>query len=232
MKKLLLLCACAIGALASPAQTPIDHFNVGPYVIDYNGKGDVKYRLRDGIDLYEFFELQRDTTVVVNCPELELIDHGFEIGAKIGFGTHGLAWDVTGRYAISVAKNVYFTPGVQVGMTMRTSDPTDYAALEVGIPLTIGFSEMARHKVSIYAEIGIVPTFYTLTSKPDDYQYKKSGVLISPMGECGLNIPSGDNIFRIGVWGEAKLNTATDNDNVYKKQLGVGFAGLKVGYIF
>ena len=61
MKKLLILCALIAGILSGEAQTVIDNFTVGPYIVDYIGQGDVKYRLRDNIDLYEYFELKRDT---------------------------------------------------------------------------------------------------------------------------------------------------------------------------
>lgn len=58
MRKVLLLGALVIGGMASMAQTPIDHFYVGPYVVDYHGQGDVKYRLRDNVDLYDFLNFK------------------------------------------------------------------------------------------------------------------------------------------------------------------------------
>ena len=64
MKHFFFLCALIAGVIAAKAQTDVDNFNVGPYVVDYNGKGDVKYRLRDNINLYEFFELKMDTTII------------------------------------------------------------------------------------------------------------------------------------------------------------------------
>ena len=52
MKKVVLSLLIVANAICCAAQVPIDHFNVGPYVVDYNGIGDIKYRLRDDIDLY------------------------------------------------------------------------------------------------------------------------------------------------------------------------------------
>ena len=64
MKHFFFLCAVIAGVITGNAQTVVDNFNVGPYIVDYNGRGDVKYRLRDNIDLYEFFELKMDTTII------------------------------------------------------------------------------------------------------------------------------------------------------------------------
>lgn len=43
------------------AQNEVDDFNVGPYEVYYKGKGDVNFRLKKGVDLYEYFGLKKDT---------------------------------------------------------------------------------------------------------------------------------------------------------------------------
>lgn len=233
MKKVLLICVMFAGILPCAAQTTIDHFNVGPYVVDYNGKGNIRYRLSDNIDLYEYFELSKDTVTVEKFVTPELANKGVEVGVKIGAGSAAFSCGLEARYRTKVGKKgVYFSPGISVGMVSRYSDPKDWGALEIGVPLVFGYSTINHRYATLYAEIGIAPTFYSLNKKPDAYTDKKSGFLIIPTGGFGVNIPSNKTIWKIGLWTDIKLNCSSGDINVYKEHLGCGAVGIKIGMIF
>ncbi len=233
MKKVLLICALFAGILPCAAQTTIDHFNVGPYVVDYNGKGNIRYRLSDNVDLYEYFELSKDTVVVEKCVTPKLANKHFEIGAKIGVGSVALSYGLEVKFRIAVGKKgFYFSPGISAGMVSRYSEPKDWGTVEIGVPLVFGYSTINQQYATLYAEIGVAPTFYSLNEKPDSYTDKKSGFLVVPTGGFGFNIPSDKTIWKIGVWADLKLNCSSSDTDVYKEFLGYGAAGIKIGIIF
>lgn len=233
MKKVLLICALSAGLLPCAAQTTIDHFNVGPYVVDYNGKGNVRYRLSDNVDLYEYFELSKDTVVVEKYVTPKPVDKHFEIGVKFGAGSASLSYGIEAKYRTNIGKKgAYFAPGISAGMVSRYSDPKDWGALEIGVPIVFGYSTINRQHATLYAEIGIAPTFYSLNKTPDSYTDKKSGFLVVPTGGVGFNIPSERIIWKIGFWTDMKLNCSSGDIKVYKDWLGSGAVGVKIGMIF
>ena len=64
MKKIITISSLLVIAMAGFAQS-VDNFEVGPYEIDYKGPGDYKYRLRKDVNLYDYFGLKKDTTILV-----------------------------------------------------------------------------------------------------------------------------------------------------------------------
>lgn len=72
MKRFLLLSMLLISASLLSAQNVVENFVIGPYEVDYKGQGNVNFRLRKGIDLYEYFNLKKDTVLISNISETPL----------------------------------------------------------------------------------------------------------------------------------------------------------------
>lgn len=242
MKKFLILCAFMAGMLTSWAQTAIDNFTVGPYVVDYSGPGDVKYRLRDNIDLYEFFELKRDTTVVESVVETP-VRHAIQISGYVGanrFASKEIG--LSGVWKQDVGKNLYFNGGLSFAIGYVCSGKlVTRSMFEVGMPLQIELGRLNHQKASLFGTFGIAPTVYTTMMAKiwDGSKYvdadkdkKKTGFLIAPSLEFGGNIPVGDIIMRIGVYGTYKINCTVGNYDVYKNSAGRCFLGAKIGVVF
>ena len=60
---------------------------------------------------------------------------------------------------------------------------------------------------------------------------KKSGFLVAPSLEFGGNLPVGNTVMRIGVYGTYKINCTTSDFDVYKKVAGRMFLGAKIGIV-
>lgn len=226
MKKLLTLGILLAGIITGSAQTVIDNFNVGPYIVDYNGQGDVEYRLRDNINLYEFFDLVPDTIFVQPEPIKE-IENTFAVELKMGAGIFSSKeYGLEGIWKKKIVKNWYFNCGLGFTLTDREfTDKTHYDYVEIGVPLQIEYCQLAKEKSSLYALIGITPGLFSKSKAPSDY--KKAGFLLSPIMEVGGNIPAGKYLLRIGAYATYKIN-----DNVYKQDMGRAFIGGKLGVIF
>lgn len=247
MKKLLTLCVMLVGIFTCSAQTVIDNFNVGPYIVDYNGQGDVKYRLRDNINLYEFFELKMDTTVIALAKEVP-VKHAIEIAGNVGANRYASKEiGLEGVWKQLIGKNLYFNGGLLLnfGLTNYGKDALKRNMLEIGIPLQIELGKLNHQYASLYGSFGITPTFYStmkaeggvIPTKEVDGQkveidVKKSGFLVAPSLEFGGNIPVGSTIMRIGVYAKYKINCTTSDFDVYTKG-GAGrmFLGAKIGFV-
>lgn len=241
MKKILILCAIFAVIFSSNAQTVIDNFTVGPYVVDYSGQGDVKYRLRDNINLYEFFELQKDTTIVTSVVEVP-VKHAIQVSGFIGANRcASKEIGVSGVWKQNIGTNLYFNGGLSfiIGYTDITPI-TKRNMFEVGIPLQIEIGKMNHQKASLYGTIGVTPTYYATMSAKNwdgtqfvdvDKEMKKSGFLVAPSIEFGGNIPVWNTILRIGVYGTYKVNCTTGNYDVYKQSAGRCFLGAKIGVV-
>ena len=62
MKKIVFVICGLLAATIVKGQEVIDNFQVGPYEVDYMGKGDVNFRLRKDIDLNEYYKIKKDYT--------------------------------------------------------------------------------------------------------------------------------------------------------------------------
>ncbi len=243
MRKIFLICALFAGIMACSAQTANDNFEVGPYVVDYYGDGDVRYRLCDGIDLYEFFELQKDTVVVAPV-QTDPIGHGIAISLRAAanrFSSKDFA--IEGEWKQRICRNLYFNGGLSLGLA-HTVWEYDHALkrnmFELGVPLQIEWSRLDRRKASLYGLVGITPAFYSTINAQDWDKdagkkvdgLRKSGFLIAPALEIGGNIPVGPVVLRIGVYGQFKANCTKGDFDVYTKGgAGRGFFGAKIGIL-
>lgn len=247
MKKLLTLFVTLAGVITCFAQTVIDNFNVGPYIVDYNGQGDVKYRLRDNINLYEFFELKMDTTVISMAEEIP-VEHAIEIAGNVGANRYApKEIGLEGVWKQLVGKNLYFNGGLLLNFGLANYGKGSFQRnmLEIGVPLQIELGKLNHQYASLYGSLGITPTFYStmkaegggvptkeVEGKTVDIDVKKSGFLIAPTLEFGGNIPVGSTIMRIGVYAKYKINCTTSDFDVYTKgRAGRMFLGAKIGIV-
>lgn len=227
MKKIFTFCALIAGIVSANAQTVIDNFTVGPYEVDYNGQGDFKYRLRDNINLYEFFELQRDTVIVSNHVTEAFVKSAFQVNitGSAGLGT-SKDFGIQGQYKFGFCQSWFFNAGISLDITNHRKDTNGkFDMFEVGILLEIEYGKMTYGKSSLYALAGITPAYYTTLSASNDN--KKSAIYIAPHAEVGGTIPVGDKFLRIGVFGAYKIC-----DNTYRIEIGRAFIGGKIGFIF
>jgi len=247
MKKLLTLCVMLAGIITCQAQNVIDNFNVGPYTVEYNGQGDVKYRLRDNVDLYEFYELKMDTTIIALATEVP-IKQAIEIDGYVGanrFASKEIG--LQGVWKKLVGNNLYFNGGLSIafGLTDFGKNALKRNMFELGIPLQIEYGKLNHQYASLYGSFGISPTFYStmkaeggtvptevVDGKIVETDVKKAGFLIAPSLEFGGNIPLGSTIIRIGVYARYKINCTLGDFDVYTKG-GAGrmFLGAKIGFV-
>lgn len=238
MKRSTMLLAILLGFLTGTAQTVIDNFYIGPYIVDYNGEGDVKYRLMDNVDLYEFFELKKDTTIVVPIVE-NPIKGAIQISGNVGanrFAAKEIG--IEGVWKQKIGENIYFNGGLSLAIdhssiTLRAKRDM----FEIGVPLQIELGKLNHQFSSLYGAFGLTPTFYSTMNTKDwtkgkweEGKYKKSGFLIAPSLEFGGNIPVGSTIIRIGVYGKYKINCTSSEFDVYK-EAGKCFLGAKIGFV-
>lgn len=227
MKKILFLCALIAGIVSGWGQTAIDNFTVGPYVVDYLGQGDVKYRLRDNIDLYDFFELTPDTVFVSNETAPVRVKSAVQLNLKAsaGIGTSKV-FGLQGQYKLGFAGSWFFNAGASFDITYHRKDLNGkYTMFEIGVPLEVEYGKMEYGRASLYALVGVTPTFYTTLSASNNN--KKSAIYAAPHIEIGGNIPVGKKFLRIGAF--ASYNIC---DRTYRREIGRAFIGGKIGFIF
>lgn len=239
MKKTLISFASAMCLFTCGAQNVIDNFTVGPYIVDYIGQGDIKYRLQDNIDLYEYFELSKDTVVVM--PEISTpVDHAIQISGNIGstrFSPKEIGIECVWKQSIS--QTAYFNGGLSLGFAFSNFGEIGNKrnVFELGIPLQLELGKLDHQKSSCYGIFGLTPKIYS-TMKSEDWccmKYsdgiKKSGFLIAPSVEFGGNLPVGNSILRIGVYATYKINCTTSELDVYKNNAGRMYLGAKIGIV-
>lgn len=251
MKKIVVLFIFLATSVAVFAQS-VDNFVVGPYEVDYKGEGDFKFRLRNSIDLYEFYGLKRDTIIQKIEPKNKRVKNGIQVNAfmslprfnmKCGYNTFG----VDGSWKQQIANVVYVNAGLSMGFSYgkynyyKDNKPCyrEDSMFEIGIPLSVEFTKLDYHKASVYGAIGFTPTIYTtvnakemMRGKEVDDVTKDSGFHIAPRFDFGAYVPvSNKNIFRVGVYAEYKIN-CTGDINIYKERIGSLFVGANIGLVF
>ncbi len=241
----LILCGLLTTTMAK-SQDVIDNFSVGPYEVDYLGKGDVNFRLRRDINLYEYFNLKKDT-IIVESKKVLPIKNTFELGLSYStpiFGVKG-AFNTFGLYGSAKTKVnnfMYINYGGRMSFSYGNYDESmnsfKNVLLEVGVPLSIEFANLEQNTSSLFVNIGIVPTYYTTISakeKKDGKEIdsdKKNGFYISPRVEAGGYIPVAGHLLKIGLFGEYRICCTKAEDNIFKQRIGRAFVGTSIGYVF
>ena len=241
---LLVLLTISLGGIAQG----VENFEVGPYEVDYRGAGDYKFRLRKGVDLYEYFGLKKDTTILVAEKEASPIKHAFQVNAFLSMprylnnGTSNV-WCIDGSWKQRIGNKLYCNAGLSLGLSFgkygvayknyKDYDDEDdkYAEtmFEIGIPLSIEWTNLNDKKAALYGGVGLVPTIYF--GGKDSAGEKKSGLLIAPRIDVGGYLPIGKMLVRIGGFAQYNINCASGED-IFKDRIGRFFVGANIGLLF
>lgn len=246
MKRLVFFLCGILAASMAKSQKVIDNFIVGPYEVDYRGQGDVNFRMRKGIDLYEYFGLQKDTIIVESKKSLP-VSKTFELGllyAVPRFDIKGAynAFGVYGNGKTKIHKNFFFNYGgmvaVSYGRYNQEFNCLEDVLFEFGVPLTVEYADLDRTKASLYANVGVTPSFYTTISAKEISEgieidsEKNNGVYVAPQIGIGSYIPVNGHFVKIGVYGEYRISCAKDEEDILENRIGHAFVGAKVGFVF
>lgn len=238
MKRLFFLCTLIAGMLSCGAQNIVDSFNVGPYKVEYHGQGDARYRLVDGIDLYEFFDLQRDTTVIMQQPAVEPVTGAFELSLQLGTNINiAKEFKLAGLWKQAIGSGMYFNAGVSLGLDYASAGRSvdKLSVFEVGVPLQIELSNLNRQSPSLYGLFGVTPAFYTTMEHKQYGQNpdgpKSDGFMISPALELGCNVPFDTTVIRLGVYAHYLVNCNKGDYDVIRG-IGRAYVGGKLGFVF
>lgn len=252
MKKIIVFAILLVMSFAGYAQN-VDNFIVGPYEVDYKGEGDFKYRLRKGIDLFEFFGLNKDTTVIQEIEEISLnpVKNGFQLSAFMSvprFTIKGSSniFGVSGNWKHQLGEITYFNAGLSFGFAFGKYDyyvdnkhcRRKDSMMEIGVPLSVEFTKLDKNKASLYAGVGAVPVFYNTLKAEDMFRdgkmhdgEKNSGFAIAPRIDFGAYVPVEGNIFSVGVFADYRINCSGEPD-IYKNRISRVFVGANIGIIF
>ena len=257
-KAFLLALFCMVSSVVALAQsTEPDYFEVGPYEVDYYGQGDYHAQLKKGIDLYKYFNLKKDTVINVN-QESEPIKNAFQISVFMALPRYVIlgasnVFGLEGAWKLGLSQKTHLNAGLSFGF--RTGEYHRHTlidnsskwnfdntfketVIEVGVPISIEFSNLNRKKASLYGSIGVVPTFYTGTQGQDGDDYNKgnddsnSGFYVAPRLEVGGYIPAGGKLIRIGGFYQNNFNCSAGDYDVYKNRIGRGHVGAMIGFVF
>ena len=241
----LILCGLLTTTMAK-SQEVIDNFQVGPYEVDYMGKGDVNFRLKKNINLYEYFKLQKDT-IIAESKKVQPIKKGFEVGVtysmpRFGVGGAFNSFGVYGSAKSKVTSNIYLNYGGKIAISYghyneEVNNLKD-VLFEVGVPLSVEFANLNKDTSSFFASVGFTPAYYTTLSAKENKDGKdvdadkKSGLYVAPKVELGGYIPVNDHFLKLGLFGEYRINCTKAEDNIFKLRIGRAFVGANIGYIF
>ena len=241
----LILCGLLTTTMAK-SQEVIDNFQVGPYEVDYMGKGDVNFRLKKNINLYEYFKLQKDT-IIAESKKVQPIKKGFEVGVTYSmprFGVKGAfnSFGVYGSAKSKVTNNIYPNDGGKIAISYghyneEVNNLKD-VLFEVGVPLSVEFANLNKDTSSFFASVGFTPAYYTTLSAKENKDGKdvdadkKSGLYVAPKVELGGYIPVNNHFLKLGLFGEYRINCTKAEDNIFKQRIGRAFVGANIGYVF
>ena len=235
MKRTMLLLVSVLFATVAFAQNP-DKFEIGPYQVVYYGDGDYQAALIEGFDLYDYFNLQRDTTIIIEEKTMPL-KNGVQVNVTMRvpiLASAGLSkvMGVEASWKQGIAKDLFFNAGLSVNVTTGSYYLARMAMMEIGVPLSVEYTKLDKMKPSLYASVGVSPTYYNtlcgdLSKGIEGKPAKPAGIYVAPRLEAGAYIPAWGQLFKIGAY--AQYNSAAA---VYKEYIGRAYAGGCVGIIF
>lgn len=246
MKKFFLTVFFVTLSLAGYAQV-VHNFEVGPYEVEYKGSDDYKFRLRKGVDLYEYYNLKKDTTIQV-CESVESpVTGAFQLNAFFSMPRHVLngtsnVWGFDGARKLKIGQQLYFNAGLSIALSFG-----EYGAaynnfkdweegsfsetiFEIGVPLSVELCNLDRNKASLYGGFGIVPTFYS--GGKDEAGESKSGLFVAPRIDVGGYLPCCNQLVRIGFFAQYDINCSGGDYDIFKDRIGRFFLGANIGLVF
>lgn len=246
MKKLFLLVVLSTISVVGFAQD-VDNFEVGPYEVDYKGFGDYKYRLKKGVDLYEYFGLKKDTTIQVMDSQTAPVKGAFQLNVSLSIprwianGTSNV-FGIDGAWKMQIGNQLYFNSGFSLALALGKygvaykgyDDWKDGSftetIIELGVPLSIELCDLDSKKASLYGGIGVIPTFYT--GGKDGAGESKSGLFVAPRLDIGGYLPINNQIVRMGGFVQYDINCSGGDHDIFKERIGRFFIGANIGLVF
>lgn len=224
----------------------IDNFDVGPYEVDYKGKGDFKFRLRKDIDLYKYFNLEKDTTIqyiqttqpLKNAIQLNVL---YSLPIFTQKGNSNLL-NISGTWKQKLYKFIYLDTGLSFGVSYGKYNSSlnflKEIMLEASVPIAVEFTKLDKKISSLYLGIGVIPTYYRtvraqriINNETIDANIN-SGFLIAPKIDFGGYIPLYKHLIRIGIYGQYNFNLSKRYGDIFKERNEQAFFGTNIGLIF
>ncbi|MBR2400221.1 MAG: hypothetical protein IKB03_00500 [Tidjanibacter sp.] len=249
MKKLFVLLFCVGFIWESYAQNVYD-FEVGPYEVEvvHKGEWDHKFRLRQDVDLYDYYGLKRDTIVVSNEQEKRMITNALQVDVAAGLPYSAMLGNSTvigvdGLWKHLIASDcLYLNAGLSVDVLVGKYGPAlNYhkeTLMEIGVPVAVEWAKLDKRNASLFVSAGLAPTLYTILNAKEliDGEYQRmvsdAGMLLIPKVEVGGYLPVGGYLVRMAASGEYKINCTGGGYDIYRKRIARAFVGVSIGLIF
>lgn len=243
MKKFLLLVTMLFSLGAVNAQDVVDDFNVGPYEVYYKGLGDVNFRLKKGIDLYEYFGLKKDTIINIVEPKAEPLKNGIQVSAYFETAMYEIArysmvYGIEGIWKHRIANYTYLNAGLSLGIASTTITNLEQDVLETGVPISIEWTNLNPRRTNLYGGIGVSPTYFSTmnasykTAPEGVTPEKHNGVYVAPRVDVGCYVPVGSQYVKVGISWRYKFNCSGKDYNMYQMINGRTYIGANLGIIF
>jgi hypothetical protein len=242
MKNILLAVLLILGISITKAQSRVENFNVGPYEVDYKGPGDINYRLRKGINLFEFYGLEKDT-VIQTVHVTEPLKNGVQLDVSFSMPRYSKGvsnvWGIDVSWKQRIANLIYLNTGGLFAMSYGKYEFIELKEniIEFGLPISLEFGKLSKNKAAIYGGVGFVPIYY-LTTKEEimnpintEFREKPSGFLVAPRLDFGGYIPVCTKLMKMGVYGQYNINCSNRDNNQFKNHIGRFFIGMNLGLI-
>lgn len=256
MRKLIITACFAAIALAGSSQI-VHKFHVGPYEVNYLNRDEYDFKLRENIDLNEYFGLAKDTTINNVVKPTKPISHGFQVNAAVSmprFVPNGCSnvFGLEFHYKHQIYKALSFNVGVSASMMCgKYSALWNHVVdntLEAGMPISLEVSKPDLRSSSLFVKMGVTPFYYNilraenrLTGTTSSYKGLQ-GMVVAPRMDFGAYVPFEDFcsddcfltdrlIFCIGTFAQYNIQ-CTKGANIYRDRIGRFFMGAYVGLIF
>ncbi len=158
----------------------------------------------------------------------------FNAGLSVGvsYGIYNAMYADTNKVVFNIGK-----PGL-LGVAFSSLKKMRFVMLEVGMPLSVEFTNLDREKASLYASIGVTPIWYSTLEKeilesirlPEMIEGSENEFLVAPRIDFGGYVPVGNRIMRMGIYAEYKIHCFGD-EPIYNKMDQL-FVGANIGVVF
>lgn len=248
MKKSLLIALTVCMVWPAMAQE-VDNFDVGPYEVDYKGTGDYKFRLRKGIDLYEFYGLQKDTVYQYQALETSPVKNSVMVNVFTYFPAQFNRYNsnysgASVQWKTRLCNYLYLDAGFSGGLTYgknKVEDSVyDERVIMFGLPVELELSNLIKYASSLYFKVGIIPAYYyksysrrTTVMSPEIIRVRDYtggyGVLLSPCFGAGGYVPVGNTHLKIGLSAMYHAVLGKDPITTFENRTGQWQVGLEIG---
>jgi hypothetical protein len=168
---------------------------------------------------------------------------------QYGLHGYGLAGSmstisVSGNYKLRIGSQLFFSAGASVGLGIGDYgllwDNLNETMLEAGVPLALELADINRERASLYAMVGITPTFFTSMGNSTDsgidaydgYEFEKSGFFVAPVVGIGAYVPALGHLVRVGAFWQHDILFKDFDENVYARRIGRSVLGVEIGVAF